>query len=198
MPNALISSERDRHKDKEYVVCQGWVHPILFLDVWTESQWMGISLTYQSNIGPRFSPCSSLAFSHHIARPLHNFRYSCPHTHSFLISYWVNHNANHCIVFFVSSLIERAKPLYYNVSILIVKKYLVLLIDPVYLCKSHCKCSLLWAFALTHSRKLTQFSFCLAFLSVVLFSLVRPTLKFSFMLHMNCLNSTGRTPILTP
>ena len=99
-------------------------------------------------------------------------------THSFLISYWVNHNY-HCIVFFVSSLIECVMPLYYNVSILIVNRYLVLLIDPVYLCKSHCKCSLPWAFALTRNRMLTQFSFCLAFLSVVLFSLVRPTLKFS-------------------
>ena len=84
MPNALISSERDRHKGKEYVVCQGLVLLILFLDVWTESQWRGISLTYQSNTDPQFSPSSSLAVSHHIVRPLHIFRYSCAHTFLFL------------------------------------------------------------------------------------------------------------------
>ena len=91
MPNALISSERDRHKGKKYVVCQGLVLLILFLDVWTESQWRGISLTYQSNTDPQFSPSSSLAFSHHIVRPLHIFRYSCAHTFLFFfpIIYWL-------------------------------------------------------------------------------------------------------------
>lgn len=53
-------------------------------------------------------------------------------------------------------------------------------------------------FALTQGRKLTQFSFRLTFLSVFPFSLVRRTLKFSFMCYVSCLNSIWQIPILTP